>query len=95
MLYQIPPCSQGVTWAVLIYGDTNTGLAVIPAKRREIPIFHMQAAIVASIKECRKKSISIPSITCQTSICQRRNMHAAILRRGTGTGARNQKAGQP
>lgn len=29
--------------AVLIYGDTNTGLAVIPAKRRKIPIFHMEA----------------------------------------------------
>jgi len=29
--------------AVLIYGDTNTGLAVIPAKRRKIPVFHMEA----------------------------------------------------
>lgn len=29
--------------AVLIYGDTNTGLAVIAAKRRKIPIFHMEA----------------------------------------------------
>ncbi|WP_074816089.1 MULTISPECIES: non-hydrolyzing UDP-N-acetylglucosamine 2-epimerase [Bradyrhizobium] len=29
--------------AVLIYGDTNTGLAAIPAKRRKIPIFHMEA----------------------------------------------------
>jgi UDP-N-acetylglucosamine 2-epimerase (non-hydrolysing) len=29
--------------ALLIYGDTNTGLAVIPAKRRHIPIFHMEA----------------------------------------------------
>jgi UDP-N-acetylglucosamine 2-epimerase len=29
--------------AVLIYGDTNTGLAVIPAKRRRIPVFHMEA----------------------------------------------------
>lgn len=29
--------------AVLIYGDTNSGLAVIPAKRRKIPIFHMEA----------------------------------------------------
>jgi len=29
--------------ALLIYGDTNTGLAVIPAKRRKIPIFHMEA----------------------------------------------------
>lgn len=29
--------------AVLIYGDTNSGLAVISAKRRKIPIFHMEA----------------------------------------------------
>jgi UDP-N-acetylglucosamine 2-epimerase (non-hydrolysing) len=29
--------------ALLIYGDTNTGLAVIPAKRRKIPVFHMEA----------------------------------------------------
>src|SRR5215204_6298638 len=29
--------------AVLIYGDTNTCLCVIPAKRRKIPVFHMEA----------------------------------------------------
>jgi len=29
--------------AMLIYGDTNTCLGVIPAKRRHIPIFHMEA----------------------------------------------------
>ena len=29
--------------ALLIYGDTNSCLAVIPAKRRRIPIFHMEA----------------------------------------------------
>lgn len=29
--------------AILIYGDTNTGLGVIPAKRRHIPVFHMEA----------------------------------------------------
>ena len=29
--------------AVLIYGDTNSGLACISAKRRKIPIFHMEA----------------------------------------------------
>lgn len=29
--------------AVLIYGDTNSGLAVIAAKRRQIPVFHMEA----------------------------------------------------
>jgi len=29
--------------ALLIYGDTNSGLSVISAKRRKIPIFHMEA----------------------------------------------------
>lgn len=29
--------------AVLLYGDTNSCLSVIPAKRRKIPIFHMEA----------------------------------------------------
>ena len=29
--------------AVLILGDTNSSLAAIPAKRRHIPIFHMEA----------------------------------------------------
>lgn len=29
--------------ALLIYGDTNTGLAVIAGKRRKIPVFHMEA----------------------------------------------------
>ena len=29
--------------AVLLYGDTNSCLSVIPIKRRKIPIFHMEA----------------------------------------------------
>lgn len=29
--------------AVLVLGDTNSSMAVIPAKRRKIPIFHMEA----------------------------------------------------
>ena len=29
--------------ALLILGDTNSALAAIPAKRRKIPIFHMEA----------------------------------------------------
>ena len=29
--------------AILLYGDTNSCLAVIPAKRRKIPIFHFEA----------------------------------------------------
>ena len=29
--------------AILVYGDTNSCLTVIPAKKRKIPIFHMEA----------------------------------------------------
>jgi UDP-N-acetylglucosamine 2-epimerase len=29
--------------AMLIYGDTNSALSAIPAKKRQIPIFHMEA----------------------------------------------------
>lgn len=29
--------------ALLLYGDTNTCLSIIPAKRRKIPVFHMEA----------------------------------------------------
>jgi UDP-N-acetylglucosamine 2-epimerase (non-hydrolysing) len=29
--------------AVLIYGDTNSGLSVISAKRQKVPVFHMEA----------------------------------------------------
>ena len=28
---------------MLVLGDTNSCLAVIPAKRRKVPIFHMEA----------------------------------------------------
>ena len=29
--------------AILLYGDTNSCLSVISAKRRQVPIFHMEA----------------------------------------------------
>ena len=29
--------------ALLIYGDTNSAMAAIPAKKRQIPVFHMEA----------------------------------------------------
>ena len=29
--------------AILILGDTNSGLSVIAAKRKKIPIFHLEA----------------------------------------------------
>ena len=29
--------------AVLIYGDTNSAMAAIPAKKRQVPVFHMEA----------------------------------------------------
>ena len=33
--------------SLLVLGDTNSCLSVIPAKRRKVPIFHMEAVIVA------------------------------------------------
>ena len=35
--------AQEVPEALLVLGDTNSCLAVIPAKRRKIPVFHMEA----------------------------------------------------
>lgn len=35
--------AQEAPEAVLILGDTNSSLAAIPAKRRKIPVFHMEA----------------------------------------------------
>lgn len=35
--------AKGAPDALLVLGDTNSCLAVIPAKRRKIPIFHMEA----------------------------------------------------
>ena len=29
--------------AILVYGDTNTSLSIISAKRKKIPVFHMEA----------------------------------------------------
>jgi len=28
-------------YALFLYGDTNSCLSIIPAKRRKIPVFHM------------------------------------------------------
>ena len=38
-----PILEQNKPEALLVLGDTNSGLSVIPAKRRQIPIFHMEA----------------------------------------------------
>src|SRR5690606_5161805 len=35
--------SKNTPDAILVLGDTNSCMAVIPAKRRKIPIFHMEA----------------------------------------------------
>ena len=37
--------------AIVIYGDTNSGLSVIPAKRRKIPIFHLEGGILKYFEE--------------------------------------------
>ena len=44
--------------ALLVYGDTNSCLSVIPAKRRKIPIFHMEAgndALTNAFREINRK----------------------------------------
>src|SRR5512140_1406930 len=38
-----PVLAQVKPESLLILGDTNSSLAAIPAKRRKIPIFHMEA----------------------------------------------------
>ena len=43
--------------AVLVLGDTNSCLSVIPAKRRKIPIFHMEAGNRCFDLQYRKKLI--------------------------------------
>ncbi len=44
IISRIDPILEQVTPdAVLFYGDTNSTLAVISAKRRQIPVFHMEA----------------------------------------------------
>jgi UDP-N-acetylglucosamine 2-epimerase len=42
--------------ALLVYGDTNSCMVVIPAKRRKIPIFHMEAGNRCFDQRVRKKS---------------------------------------
>ncbi|MDH6594951.1 UDP-N-acetylglucosamine 2-epimerase [Variovorax sp. TBS-050B] len=50
--------------AILIYGDTNSGLAILAAKRRKIPVFHTwKPATDASTSVCRKNSIARSSTT--------------------------------
>ena len=40
--------------AMLVLGDTNSCLSVIPAKRRKVPIFHMEAGNRCFDHVCRK-----------------------------------------
>ena len=53
--------------AVLVLGDTNSCLAVIPAKRRKIPIFHMEAGNRCFDSGCRKRLTAASSTTPRTS----------------------------
>ena len=47
--------------AVLILGDTNSSLAALPAKRRKVAVFHMEAA-----NRCPKRSTDASSTIPQT-----------------------------
>jgi len=65
--------------AVLLYGDTNSCLAVIAAKRRKIPIFHMEAGNRALICESRRKLIVRLWTILQISIWFSPSMPAVIF----------------
>ena len=54
--------------AILILGDTNSCLSSIPAKKRKIPIFHMEAGNRELMQEFLKKSIENLLIIFLTSI---------------------------
>ena len=49
--------------AFLVLGDTNSCLCAIAAKKRKIPIFHMEAGIVVLTKEYPKKQTGKLSTT--------------------------------
>ena len=50
--------------AILVLGDTNSCLSVIPAKRRKIPVFHMEAGNRCVLTcGCLRKSIEESWIT--------------------------------
>lgn len=52
--------------ALLALGDTNSCLCVIPAKRRRIPIFHMEAGNRCFDERLPRKPIAGSSITSAT-----------------------------
>ncbi len=73
--------------ALLVLGDTNSCMAVLPAKRRRIPVFHMEAGqsllrpagprrrSIAGLSITRRISISrtarSPANTCCGKACRR------------------------
>ena len=54
--------------AFLVLGDTNSCLAAITAKKRKIPIFHMEVETAASTNGFRKKRTARSLTTSATSI---------------------------
>ncbi len=59
--------------ALLILGDTNSCLAAIAAKRRKVPIFHMEASTSAS----RRRSTAASSTTRRISTSPTARSHAS------------------
>ena len=55
--------------AFLVLGDTNSCLAAIAAKRKKIPIFHMEAGNRCFDQRVPKKLIVKLLITLQILIC--------------------------
>jgi len=65
--------------ALLLLGDTNSCLSAIAAKRRKVPIFHMEAGTAASTSAPRRKLTGGSSTTSATSICPTPSTPAATF----------------
>jgi len=51
---------------LVLYGDTNSSLAVLSAKRRRVPIFHLEAGTAASTRGSRRRRPSGRRPPCRT-----------------------------
>jgi len=72
--------------AVLVLGDTNSGLCSIVAKRLGVPVYHMEAGNAATTTGSRRRSTGASSTTaaqcsCRTRAAARRTSFAKASRR--------------
>ena len=65
--------------AFLVLGDTNSCLAAYPAKRRKVPIFHMEAGNRCVLTSgCPRRSTGGWWIICRTSTCPTARFRGSI-----------------